>query len=84
MKKFRPIAVPKLYKIRERLQTGRVSNYNWQTRTMWYPAGWSQHKIGIVRRFSQLHYLASHAPTAVRSRWTSAHTAYVSRYRRLL
>ena len=78
--KFRPQDIPKSYVIKCRLKFGRVDNHNWQTRIRWYPAGWGFNKQVLGRIFSQLHYLACHAPTPIRQRWRPAYKRFCERY----
>jgi hypothetical protein len=73
MNKFKPQDVSTRYIMKQRRVTGRVENYNWQTRIKWYPAGWKTNQISIGRRFGHLHYLACHSPAPVQKKW---HTVY--------
>lgn len=66
--------------MRERRRTGRVENYNWQTRIKWCPAGWKPNQISISRRFVQLHYLACHAPAPVQKRWEQAYKSFCNKH----
>lgn len=60
MNRFRPQSVPKAYIFKQRLYYGRADNYNWQTRVRWFPAKMTKNKIGILRRWQQIHHYASH------------------------
>ena len=80
MNRFRPQPISKKYTMKERRRTGRVENYNWQTRVKWYPAGWKPNQISISRRFVQLHYLACHAPAPVQKRWEQAYKSFCSKH----
>lgn len=62
MNKFRPQEIPKSYIFKQRLAYGRADNYNWQSRVEWVPAGYKSNRIGIMRRWQQIHHYASHAP----------------------
>jgi hypothetical protein len=48
---------------------------------------WHSHKFGdifndpLVRIYSSLHYLTSHAPNKVKARWNQAHIRYMQRTR---
>lgn len=61
MLRFRPQKLPLRFIVRERLQTGRVNNYNWQFRTTWVRSGLTKNRIGILRRWQQIHHYSSHA-----------------------
>jgi hypothetical protein len=80
MNKFRPQDISTRYIMRERRVTGRVENYNWQTRDKWYPAGWKTNQISIGRRFGHLHYLACHSPELVRRRWSAAYKQFCNQH----
>ena len=69
MNRFRPRGIQSKYLIRERRLTGSNQSYNWQSRARWYPAGWQSNQQTLGRIFSQLHYLAYHAPQAVNKQW---------------
>jgi hypothetical protein len=69
MNKFRPQEVSKKYRLKQRIQSGIVNNYNWQSRVRWYPAGWKINHQTLGRIFRQLHYLGSHAPKPIQARW---------------
>lgn len=60
MNKFRPQEISKTYIIKQRLKYGRTDNYNWQTRSNWYPANMTKNQISIMRRWLQIHHYASH------------------------
>jgi len=80
MNKFRPQEVSIRYIMKQRRVTGRVENYNWQTRIKWYPAGWKTNQISIGRRFSHLHYLACHAPAPVQKKWRAAYQQFCRKH----
>jgi len=80
MNRFRPQPISKKYIIKERRRTGRVENYNWQTRIEWCPSGWKPNQISIGRRFGQLHYLACHAPAPVQKRWEQAYKTFCNKH----
>lgn len=80
MNKFRPQHVGTKYIMKQRLQTGRSENYNWQTRISWYPAGWKVNQISIGRRFGHLHYLACHAPLPIQKKWRRAYKQFCNQY----
>ena len=80
MNKFRPQEVGTKYIMKQRLVTGRAENYNWQTRSKWYPAGWKSNQISIGRRFSRLHYLACHAPKPIQKKWRSAYVNFYNQH----
>jgi hypothetical protein len=80
MNKFRPQDIGTRYIIKQRLLTGRSENYNWQSRTVWYPAGWKVNKRTIGKQFLRLHYLACHAPKPVQKRWASAYQNFMNRH----
>jgi len=80
MNQFRPQDISKKYIMRERRRTGRVENYNWQTRIEWCPAGWKPNQISISRRFRQLHYLACHSPEPVQQRWRQAYRQFCNQH----
>ena len=80
MNRFRPQDISKKYIMQERRRTGRVENYNWQTRDKWYPAGWRPNHISIGRRFGHLHYLACHAPAPVQKQWRAAYQRFCSQH----
>jgi len=79
MNKFRPQDISKKYKLKQYIRTGRIENYNWQTRIKWYPAGWGFNKKVIGGIFGRLHYLACHAPTPVQQRHRRAYRALEAR-----
>jgi hypothetical protein len=79
MNKFRPQQRSAKYKIKEFIKTGRVNNYNWQTRVKWYPAGWGFNKKVLGGIFGRLHYLACHAPMPVQERYQRAYRALDAR-----
>ena len=60
MNKFRPQELSKVSVMKERLKTGRSTNYNWQTRIKWYPASYTKNQISILRRWQQIHHFACH------------------------
>lgn len=62
MNRFRPQEIPKSYIFKQRLAFGRSDNYNWQSRVKWIPAGYKSNRIGIMRRWQEIHHYASHAP----------------------
>jgi hypothetical protein len=76
MLRFRPQQVSKLYILRERRISGRVSTYNWQTRINWIPAGLTYNRLSIRRRWYQLHYLGSHSPTPIMKKWKNAESLF--------
>ena len=78
--RFRPQHLSGGLIMRERRQTGRTFNYNWQERTRWYPVGWKFNRQVIGRIFGHLHYLALHAPKPVQTRWRPAYRAFERRY----
>ena len=80
MNKFRPQAISSRYIMKQRRVTGRVENYNWQTRIKWYPAGWKINQISIGRRFGHLHYLACHSPVPVQKCWRSVYKNFCDRH----
>lgn len=80
MNKFRPQNISKRYIIRQRLRTGRLDVYNWQSRVKWYPVGWGLNKRVIGDQFSRLHYLACHAPGPIRKKWWPAYKSFVARH----
>jgi hypothetical protein len=80
MNKFRPQAISPRYIMQQRRVTGRVENYNWQTRTQWYPVGWKLNHIGIGRRFGHLHYLACHAPAPIQKKWRAAYQRFCNQH----
>jgi hypothetical protein len=80
MNKFRPQDISTRHLMRERRITGRVENYDWQTRVEWYPAGWKLNQISIGRRFSQLHYLACHAPAPIQKKWRRAYRLFCDKH----
>ena len=80
MKKFRPQSMSKSYGIKQRLRTGRVGNYNWQTRIDWYPAGWDKRRQQFARRFSKLHYLACHAPRPIQTQWQATYRMFMNKH----
>jgi hypothetical protein len=69
MNRFRPQDISKKYILKQRLRFGRSDTYNWQTRIRWYPVGWKLNHQTLGRIFGQLHYLGSHAPKPVRTKW---------------
>lgn len=79
MNKFRPQDISGKYKLKQYIRTGRVENYNWQTRVKWYPAGWAFNKKVLGTIFGRLHYLACHAPAAVQPRYQRAYRALEAR-----
>jgi hypothetical protein len=80
MKRFRPQNIPKSIIIRERLQTGKVYNYNWQTRINWYPANYTYNMRVIARIFGNLHYYACHAPKPVAKKWQKAYNQFKAKH----
>ena len=80
MHKFRPLDIGTRYIMRQRRLIGRVENYNWQTRVEWYPVGWKSNHISISRTFSNLHYLACHAPLPIRKKWRNAYKNFYDKY----
>lgn len=76
MNKFRPQDLPKRFTIKERLKYGRSTNYNWQTRIKWYPAGWGFNKKILGGIHGRLHYLACHAPLPIQKRWTKVYETF--------
>ena len=79
MNKFRPQDISAKYKLKQYIRTGRIENYNWQTRVKWYPAGWGFNKKVLGTIFGRLHYLACHAPTPVQKRYQRAYRALEAR-----
>lgn len=79
MNKFRPQDISAKYKLKQYIRTGRIENYNWQTRIKWYPVGWGFNKRVIGGIFGRLHYLACHAPAPVQKRYQRAYRALEAR-----
>ena len=79
MNKFRPQDISKKYKLKQYIRTGRIENYNWQSRVKWYPAGWGFNKKVLGTIFGRLHYLACHAPTPVKKKHQRAYRALEAR-----
>ena len=80
MNKFRPQDIPKALIFKQRLTYGRSDNYNWQTRTKWYPAGWGFNKKVIGNQFSNLHYLACRAPKPIQKKWANAYDNFMAKH----
>jgi hypothetical protein len=78
--RFRPQNVSGSFIMKERLQTGKSFNYNYQERTRWYPSGWGFSKKVLGRIFGQLHYRACHAPKPIQKQWASAYKAFGRKY----
>jgi len=78
--KFRPQNISKRYIIKERLLTGHVESYNWQSRIEWYPVGYRLNKKTISKQFSRLHYLACHAPESVNKRWKKPYDNFYKKH----
>lgn len=76
--KFRPSsAMTTRYIMRERRKHGAcISNYNWQHRRDWYPAGFKLNRQTIFRQFGRLHYLACHSPEPVQRKWRAAYNNF--------
>lgn len=81
MNKFRPSSSgTTLYIMKQRRIYGRTDNYNWQTRTEWYPVGYGLNKRTIMKQFIKLHYLACHAPESVTKKWQSAYNQFQNKH----
>ena len=80
MNKFRPQDIDKKFLIQERRRTGRVENYNWQSRVRWYRAKDGINRQFIIRAFQYLHYCACHAPTPVQKKWKHAYRQFENRH----
>lgn len=81
MNKFRPSSSMDTRNImRMRLKYGRTDNYNWQTRTEWFPVGYGVNKKTIAKQFQKLHYLACHSPESVAKKWQPAYNAFQTKH----
>lgn len=79
MLRFRPQSLPTRFLVKERLQTGRTNNYNWQSRVTWIPAGLTKNRIGILRRWQQIHHHACHTEKP-RQYWVAANKMFEQRF----
>jgi len=79
MNRFRPQDLPKSYVIKERLNYGRSNNYNWQSRVKWIPAGYKSNRIGILRRWQEIHHYSSHAPWCL-PHWKTAQRNFNTKF----
>jgi hypothetical protein len=77
--RFRPQNVSKRAIMVERLKFKKTFSYNYQERHS-YVRDLTINRIGISRRFGQLHYLACHAPTPVAKRWWAAYKSFQRKY----
>lgn len=80
MNRFRPQDNNKRYLIKQRRKYGYTDLSNWQTRVDWWPPGYGLNQQSISRRFSQLHYLACHAPKPVAKKWRSAYNQFEKKH----
>ena len=80
MNKFRPQNIPKSYIFKQRLAFGKSDNYNWQSRTKWYPAGWKFNQRVIGDQFRRLHYLACHAPEPIQKKHKQAYRNFYKKH----
>lgn len=80
MNRFRPQSISARYRMRERRLIGVNQSYNWQSRIRWYPAGWNFNRQTLGRIFSQVHYLAYHAPGAVTKKWRHVAAQFENKY----
>lgn len=81
MNRFRPQDINPRYRLKRRLKYGRYDSYNWQSRYGYKrvnPEPINRETIGRI--FSQLHYLACHAPKPVRMKWQRAYNNFMKRY----
>ena len=77
--KFRPQQLSSRWKLVERRRGSHASmSFNFQSRSDWFPAGWTTHQCQFARRFGRLHYLACHAPLAVQRRWRHAYQNFMA------
>lgn len=68
--KFRPMALSARYRLQSHRRGVYTGQFNWQSRVQWYRANLQANHKSIIRTFARLHYLACHAPDAVRRRWS--------------
>lgn len=79
MNRFRPQDLPKSFIMKQRLKYGRVDNYNWQSRTTWVPASFTKNRVGIFRRWQQIHHFASHTKKPARH-WVVANEMFCKKF----
>jgi hypothetical protein len=79
MLRFRPQNLPLRFIVKERLQTGRTNNYNWQSRINWVPAGLTTNRVGILRRWQQIHHHAKHSYNTI-PYWNSAEKMFNKKF----
>jgi len=79
MNRFRPQSIPKAVIMKQRLHYGRADNYNWQTRVRWFPAAMTRNKIGILRRWQQIHHYAGHTDRPARH-WLTANRMFNEKF----
>ena len=75
---FRPVAINRLHFVKDRLQGyGQHWMYHWYPRhDHAYARENSLNRRTLGRIFSNLHYLAEHAPYPVRKKWKPAYTRF--------
>lgn len=78
--RFRPQGLSKRFRIRERLYSKPEMNYNWQTRTDWFPAGYTTNMKCIAKQFSRIHHFACHAPGPVQQHWKLANQLFMKQH----
>lgn len=66
--------------MKQRLKYGRVDNYNWQTRSEWYPVGYKLNHKTIAKQFQVLHHNACHAPSNVAVKWKQAYSVFMKKH----
>jgi len=78
--RFRPQELSKRFRIRERLYSMPEMNYNWQTRTDWFPAGYTSNMKCLSKQFSRIHHFACHAPGPVQQHWKRANQLFMKQH----
>jgi hypothetical protein len=76
-KAFRPHGFDKLAAMQYRRKTGgSLAEFNWMSRSR-YLRDCDVHRVHQIRVFSQIHYLASHAPVPVRAKYRKIEELYL-------
>lgn len=80
-KMFRPMQLSKAASIKLRRNGyNEWINYNFPTRSKWYPAKWKYNHRVIGSIHSRMHYLACHAPEPIQKRWRAAYTVFMAKH----
>lgn len=79
-KRFMPIEKVKQSIYRVRIKGFKFESDNFGSRIKWYPAGWKVNNKVIGNQHSNLHYLAWHAPIAVRKKYETAYINFRNKH----